>query len=813
MRIWHALKALRRTPWYTSSAIAVLSVAIGLGTVVFAVVDGILFNSLPYRNAEELRVLRAEAGALPGKDLSPVAWQEIEGWTSSVPEVAWTAIGGRVTEFPWDGVAYKMATIDERFFQVMGLRPPLGGFVPADFDHAVPGSRPVLISHRLWQRALGGDPGAVGRTVIVSERRYQAFGVRIAGVLPAGFVYPIDSGDQQPDLLAPITREVRARSDRSFQLILRLPASANADSVRVRLATATRDLAARKVLADPHVQDRAQTGFDRVTLDPIGHYLASRVRPAFRLTFTAASVLLLAGCLNVAALAAVRNVGRRRDLLIRRALGASRWELAKEHLIEVGILATLATGIAWMMARPLLMWTQALFPASLTLLKAPALDLRALGAATAFAIVSVAVVALWPLAAIVRLEGNSPGGIRTGVEAGSTSTRVSRRSASMLVAMQVALGFVLLIAGVLTVASLAAAWRNDIGYRSDRMVLLEASVRRYVSSADALEQLESGVAFLSRVPGVEASAVSTIQSTFLRRFDPGNSVVPEGRKSATDVNVRRVSGSFFEVMSLRLVEGRPPAAGEWQPGTPVALVGESAARALWPDRSAVGRTLMPGRRSDGDGAPWTVIGVVADARFEGRDRDPAKELYLPGAIALGRTGLLFHVRTSGDPEAMLTRLTRDLTAQGLRVDRAATHAGGLFESVKDLALSAWLFAVLALAALAVVVVGLGGLVAMSAAQRTREFGVRVALGATRGNVLRMLIREQFAAVISGILAGAVISAWVVTFLRSQLYGIGPHNAVAWTVAAVLMIAVALLAAAIPALRATAGDPMDILRAE
>jgi hypothetical protein len=274
-----------------------------------------------------------------------------------------------------------------------------------------------------------------------------------------------------------------------------------------------------------------------------------------------------------------------------------------------------------------------------------------------------------------------------------------------------------------------------------------------------------------------------------------------------------VSSGFFDVMGLRLVEGRPPAAGEWQAGTSVALVGESAARALWPDRSAVGRTLMPGARNDGDGAPWTVIGVVADARFEGRHRDPAKELYLPGAISLGRTGLLFHVRTRGNPDAILTRLTRDLTAQGLRVDRAATHAGGLFESVKDLALSAWLFAALALAALAVVVVGIGGLVAMSAVQRTREFGVRIALGATRGNVLRLLIREQFAAVINGILAGGVISAWVATLLRSQLYGIEPHNAVAWGVAAGLMIAVTLLAAAIPAIRATAGDPVDILRAD
>jgi putative ABC transport system permease protein len=819
MRLRYALRALRHTPWYSVSAIAVLAVAIALGTVVFAVVDGLLFKPLPYKSPGELNVLRAEAGALPRQDLSPLAWQEIEGWTSAVPELAWTAVGARVSEYPWDGVAYKMATVDERFLEVLGIRPLLGGFVQADFDRTGWSStqrnvvRPVLISDRLWRRALGGDPGVVGRTVVVSERENQVFGVRIAGVLPPDFVYPIDSGDQQPDLLTPIPREERARHTRAFQLILRMPASVNSSSVRDRLATATGDLARLKVPESSHGDGPARPNFDRVTLDPIGLSLASRVRPAFRLTFVAASVLLLAACLNVAALAAVRTVGRQRELLVRRALGATRWELAKVHLVEVGILGAAATGVAWMAAGPLLNRTQSLFPATLTLVKPPSLDERAMAAAVVFALTSVAVVALWPLFTAVRLEAGPPGRIRTGVEAGSTSTRVSRRSAGLLVSMQVALGFVLLIAGVLTVASLAAAMRNDLGYRSDRMILLEASVRRYLSSADAQEQLESAAAFLNRVSGVEASAVSTIQSTFLQQFNPGGSLIPEGWKTATNVNVRQVSSEFFDVMGLKLVEGRRPVAGEWQTGSSVALVGESAARALWPDRSALGRTLVPARRRSGDGSPWSVIGVVADARFEGRDRDPAREVYLPGAIGPNRTGLLFHIRTRGDPEAMLTRLTRDLTAQGMRVDRAATHAAGLFESIKDLALSAWLFAALALAALAVVVLGIGGLVAMSAVQRTREFGVRVALGATRGHVLRMLIREQFAAVINGIVAGGVISAWVVTFLRSQLYGIEPHNAIAWSLAAAMMIGVTLLAAAIPAIRATGRNPVDILRAE
>jgi ABC-type antimicrobial peptide transport system permease subunit len=208
-----------------------------------------------------------------------------------------------------------------------------------------------------------------------------------------------------------------------------------------------------------------------------------------------------------------------------------------------------------------------------------------------------------------------------------------------------------------------------------------------------------------------------------------------------------------------------------------------------------------------------VIGVVADARFEGLDRDPVHEVYLPGVITNQRTGLLFHVRTKAAADKMLPGIIRDLSAQGLRVDRAATHAGGLFESLKGLALPAWLFGALAAASLMVIMIGVWGLLAMSAAQRTRELGVRIALGATRRTLVRMLVREQLTAVTRGLLGGAILGAWLVTFLRSQLYGLGPYSPVAWTAAALALLTLAVVATTIPAIRATAADPGEVLRAE
>lgn len=377
-------------------------------------------------------------------------------------------------------------------------------------------------------------------------------------------------------------------------------------------------------------------------------------------------------------------------------------------------------------------------------------------------------------------------------------------------AIQVASGFVLLIGGILTVASLGAALNSEPGYSADRMILLEASVRKYVSADDARQQLEESVSLLQRMPGIDNVAVSTIQANFLRPLVIPTHLTPEGWAQPVETaSVRHVSENFFKVMGVRLVDGEWPRSGEWD-NTGAALVSVSAARSFWPKGQVVGRTLQ--LEDEVEAPAYTVVGVVADARFAGLDISPSQEVYLPNAIVLRRTGLLYHIRTLESPDTSLPVVLRELSAKGIRVDRSATHSAGLFESVKDRALPAWLFGLMGVSALMILAIGLGGLLAMVSARRTQEVGIRLALGSTRAQVVRVLLKEPAESVLDGLVIGALASWWLVTFLDSQLYGIRSHHPGLWAIAIVTMMAVSIVAAALPAIRATRVNPVDTLRA-
>ena len=262
-------------------------------------------------------------------------------------------------------------------------------------------------------------------------------------------------------------------------------------------------------------------------------------------------------------------------------------------------------------------------------------------------------------------------------------------------------------------------------------------------------------------------------------------------------------------MGVRLMAGRWPEAGEWTVGSATAIISAGAARAFWPDGRVLGRTLT----IDPSKPPRTVVGVVADTRFAGLDVQPAQDVYLPEPIVQGRSSLLYHVRASDSAETLLPLVIRDLSAAGLRVDRAATHSRGLLDSIKDRALPAWLFGSLAAGALVVLAIGVGGLLAMTSAQRTREIGIRLAIGSTRSQVVSLMLRKPLTAVLHGLVVGALASWWLVTVLDSHLYGVGSHHPGVWAIAAFLIAAVAGGAGAVPAIRASRLNPVAAMRVE
>jgi hypothetical protein len=368
----------------------------------------------------------------------------------------------------------------------------------------------------------------------------------------------------------------------------------------------------------------------------------------------------------------------------------------------------------------------------------------------------------------------------------------------------------------LTGASLAAAWTEDTGYDRHRLALLEVFARFYNTRAAATEQLQDTWDQLRRTPGVSDVAVSSIQPLFESNLPRAYTVwVPEAMVEAVpDVSSRLVSSNYFEVMGLDLIEGAWPDAAVWNADGPVALVSESAARLWWPDRSAVGQVLA---RAPARARPQypsrTIIGVVRDARYSALDRAPLADVYVPGPIAPGVYGAYFLIRTSTSVDDVMPGLLQATARHRLRVSQASSFEDALFKSIRHRALPAWLFGLLGGSGLVVFGIGVIGLLAMSVTQRRREVGIRLALGATGAGIVRLLAREQLRPVLLGLAIGALISAWVVRLLESQLYGVSAHHPGIWALTALTILATASAGALIPSLQSARTNPVEALRAE
>jgi putative ABC transport system permease protein len=811
----HAFRALFNAPGYSVAVTVVLASGIAMATVVFAVVDGVLFKPLPFTRPAELFVVSAIASSDPRAQTSPVSYREIKIWMDAVPELGFSGMSAVPESYDAaPGRELWSAAVDERFFDVVGRQPLIGGFRPEDFDFTFASVsngavwQPQIISYRLWRTSYGGDPKIIGTTVITAERQGATYGRRIVGVLPPDFVFPIDDGGAQPDVLIPISRALQRSSERRFRAVVRIPDAADVPQIGERLRAAT-TLASAAISQRPRGDGRIPAKLDDVRLTTLSEHLGTEERGAFLLVAAAAGLMLLLACVNVAGIAAAKNLERRRELAVRRALGANCWQLSRGLLVEIATLGVAGTATALAISKPMLMGTVALLPSTLTLMKPPEIDGRVLAVTVLVSFLTVLIVSLWParIAARVRPESvlNALGG---------TWTAIGRRSRFLLVGSQVALGFVLLTAGGLSIASFAAAWRTDAGIERDDMLLLEAFVVKFGSDQEDMARLSAGRSILVQLPGVQDVAVSSIQPLFARRSPAWSPVAPPGWKGRLEgIAARRVSDNYFRLMGLNLVRGRWPARGEWASSQPVAVVSVTAARMLWPNLDPLGQSLVHQPPRPQAPPPASVIAVVEDARYGALDAEPAGEIYLPDPIDRLTTGVYLHARTSGSADRVLPTAVAAVESAGLRLAQATTHEDAMFAALKHRALPAWLFGLLSAAAVLVLGAGLLGILAMSAAQRTRELGIRLALGATGGAVTRLLVREQLTPVLCGLAAGATTSAWAARFVESQLYGVHPYDPMVWLLIVVTIIGVAIGGSLIPAVRAARVDPVRALRAD
>jgi putative ABC transport system permease protein len=785
-----ALRSLRRTPWFTLTASGVIALGIALSTTVFAIVDGVLFKPLPYPRASELYLVSGgyQKGQSGGIVVAP---RNLRDWADAVPDVGMTAFmagSGGAGSRDIRGWVPVGAYVDQHFFDVIAVHPMIGGFQPDDFGSGSTES-PAIISYSIWQSMFGGRPDVIGQLLPTATRGTH----RVVGVLPPDFLFPVP-GRFQPDLLQPWVTPPDKKDDLRFRRvygIARLPSTKPLSEYQSRM-----DAAAAAEAADwvPRPNDGSPV-FDRVGLMPIEAHLTGTQRPVFSIAFGTAFALWLLAAVSISGLMAARVQDRAGEFATRRAVGASGVQIAKLLFTESCTLAVVGGATGLFIAKPLAAVTLRLLPDSSGLMKSSLVDWRVAGFAALASAGAGLLVSLLPAWRAARVS--TPGAIAA---TGTTTGRGWPIARFAIVAVQIALGLTLTVGGTYLVGSLLRLWRTDIGFQSSGLIILNGSVaRRSVTDrAQAISGLSRELARISGVTAVGATESSLLGGGMLMNAFTG------GANYA-------VTPGLFEALGLRLVSGRWLTTAEMDQGAPVVVISEKIAARIAPGQSAIGRQIKG--YVDQQPQPFTVVGVTAEARLIRWDYERSGQLFAPyRAIADDQPGVTVLVRTTGAVDLMsqFVRQFRDSSGD-VRITQIGTANDLLADSVRERRLESWVFGSFAAAALTIVSLGILGLMAMTAARRTREVGIRVALGATRTTLVSQMLREQLSPIVIGLVGGGILAAWAITFVKKSLYQLTVNDPRVWAIAVGLILLAATTGAIVPSIRASRIDPVQSLR--
>lgn len=788
--IRYSTRALRRAPWYFASTSAVIAMSIAFGVTAFAIVDGALFKPLPYRDVDRIVMVSPTFSQAPPRQTAyDPSLAELDAWGAALPgaTLGWAYNGDLA--FLGRTEVVNSSRITKHYLEALGITPLLGGFQPTDFD-THENIRPALLTYGLWRERFGGATDVLGR-VLTDEGR----GIRIVGVLPKGFVMP---GSWSPRVITPLveshTQNRYARlTDRDA--VARLPEGLSLEEASSRLLAATRQLAPQwpvSTAANANAVSRVLAGpADGVRVMPIREAMTANLRTTAWIVLTSALCLIVLACLNVSSLAVARTRDRWRDLSVRRALGARPFEifrlLSVEHVIVVGcgVLVGLAA------AGPLLSATLARMPAYLFFQDAE-LNLRVVVFAIVLATVclmTIAVLSTRSITSVDQLRRSMGDGTATG------------RSRPWLLGAQVGVATVVVVGAALVVGSLLRLQQEPLGFDVDGRVLVSMSTP---PKADA-QRIENIIGEFRRRP--EVLAIGATDRPLLGRvlnwsvFDPPSS----GGRSL--VGSFAVTTGFFEALDVRLREGRFPTDGELLSGVRVVVVSTTAAKAYWPDGQALGRTLSL------KGDPFSVVGVVDDARYSSWELDPVGDVYLP--MTTTPTPRVSNVVAVLRPGSSAANVAPAFAAScpDCRVWTAAPMGEALSSTIQAQRFRGWLFSAFGLVALIITAAGVLGVVAMTTSRRTREMGIRLALGSTRPGVIGLIVREQMTATVGGLLVGAAVAAVAVRSLTTYLYKSTIYDPVFWSTGVGVLLLVAVGAAIVPSVRASRVDLVSVLKAE
>jgi putative ABC transport system permease protein len=798
----YGLRQLRRSPGFSAVAIATLALGIGSTTAIFSVVDTVLLHSAPYvRSAELVAITEKGPATAPGEinEVSAGDFTEWQAQASVFPGVAayqsWefhALTGGGDPDEVW------ASPVTPNLFQVLGVNAFRGRtFVPNE-------TQAVILSHQYWRSHFASDPRIVGKALALDGKLY-----RVIGIAPADFEFPAANTEMWTPL-AFSTADRANHEDRRLSVVARLN-----PGVTLRQAQTVMDTVAARLAAK---YPKTNSGWSA----PVAPFRSPEVRGILRDAIIAllggVVFMLMIVCANVASMLLARGTARQGEIAVRAALGAGRMRLVRQLVVESVLLAAAAGGGGVMLARSGLAVIVSLVPqynlVETQTLHHISMNLAAFGFAAALSLLTGIGVGFVPALRASRIDINEWLKEHGRTAAGARGTRLQ----GALVSCEIALALVLLVGGGLMVQSFRRLTATPTGFDPDHLLTVRVPLMNYKYSPPQSADFYSGVlARIRDIPGVKSAGMAnnlpfTGFHVSLVLPSPPNSLGGPGRK--VGVAGRSVSPGYFQAMGTPLVAGRDFTQAENRiDARCVRIVNQAMARLYWPGEDAVGQQL-PGACPKGASA--AIVGVVADSKQDSIESQAQPELYEPYAQHPFASFLVtFAIRTASDPldVAMAVRRAVRQVDSDQPVIQLRTMQEVISESVWRQHVSASVLGIFAVIALVLAAVGIYGVISYSASRRTHELGIRSALGATRRDVLRLVLREGLLLTLVGLVAGIILALGLTRLLAGLLYGVRPHDPLTFAALSLLLGAVALVGTYIPALRAAKVDPMVALRYE
>ena len=806
----HALRGMRRDPGFTAAAVLILGVGMAAATVMFSLVDTVLLRPLPFPAADRILAIGEIIPFFGTNPLVAVTLREYQLWresgalqpTTAVHSASFTLLGAGQPE-RIEGV---QVTAD--FFRLFGIEPELGRDFRAGEDK--PGAPPIaILSHQLWARKFHSDPAIVGQAIHLGDSLRT-----VVGVMPPGFDFPRRAdisrliwAPEQTEAWVPFqfTEEEVRQGNFNYLVLGRLASGVSRAQAQARLQAITHQIYEEQARGNDEFAEIVRQNLPGIVVRPesLQATMTGGIRSALWMLFGAVALLLVLIYANLANLFLTRSAARLREQNIRQALGASRWHIFEERFVESAAIGAMAAALGILLT----FWGLAAikdFGANrlprlyeLTLNPRALLVLTALGIAAAF------------------LFGAVPGWLRSRAPLASPTrstagSRAETRLRAWLVTAEIALSLILLVGGALLLESFRHVLDSDPGF--DTRNLLTAAVplpgKQYPTASRQYRQFERLLDAVRRQPGVEAAsmanAVPLTGEAEIHTLRAGATSQPSA--PAFHAEYRMVDPEYLRTMRISLVRGR------WfqdTDGETAAVVSLNLAQSLFPGRNPLGLQFR-----EGDNPPLTVVGVVGEVRNGTLETQPTLQYYRPAATET-YSYMFFVIRTRVAPESVIAEVRR--AVNGIDPEQPVAHIRTMQEILHGGTLprrfETWLLASFAAIALFLSVLGVFGVLSLSVARRAREFGIRMALGATRPGILRLVMGEATRLIAAGVVAGVTLALLSRPLLKDLLFGVTAGDPKVYAVTIAVLVAAGMLACWIPARKAAHGDPARVLREE